>query len=186
MKEQVKRDISSFPFTRCHIEDCVFVKKIAGVNDYQMPSHVTGEIIALEVVFYQLDCSYIPLIQNPNPVNRMGTENYNLADYNNSTEKMTFENKPVNLMVDRSCNNYLSRKDIRKKLSYTYIKDAKVEYFLSRWRVNNKGCIMKVQQSESFVLKGKFTGHKNNLLHLELSDDLKLVYIVTYFDKDNE
>jgi hypothetical protein len=60
----------------------VFIKKIDGVNDQEMTEHQTGEIIALEVIFYQQDCQYTKLVENKNKVNRMGTENYKLSDYN--------------------------------------------------------------------------------------------------------
>ena len=32
-REQSKRDSTAYPFTRCHIEDCVFVKKVDEIND---------------------------------------------------------------------------------------------------------------------------------------------------------
>ena len=51
-KEQCKRDITSYPFTRCHIEDCVIVRKMDGINTDRMPADCTCEIIALEVIFY--------------------------------------------------------------------------------------------------------------------------------------
>jgi hypothetical protein len=86
----------------------------------------------------------------------MSTENYKLSDLMNTTDGMTFDSDATNLVVDKKNASYLNDEDIRSKLSYTQIKDAKVEYFLSRWTVNDQGCIMKVQQSKSFVLKGKF------------------------------
>ena len=111
----------------------------------------------------------------------MFTENYKYSDYNQSTEKETFENAPMNLMTDRA-KTYLNRDYMRDKLSYTYTKDAKVELFLSKWIVNNKGCIQKIRQSESFALQGKFLGHNGKNLHLELSNDQKYVYITTEYN----
>jgi len=45
-REQSARDTAEFPFTLCHIEDCVFVTKV-GEGD-----HEDIDIIALEVIFY--------------------------------------------------------------------------------------------------------------------------------------
>lgn len=75
----------------------------------------------------------------------------------------------MNLVMERRA--YLNTPEIRKRLSFTLIKDCKVEYFLSRWKTNENGGLMKVQQSESFKMQGKFVGHRDENLHLELSDD---------------
>ena len=81
----------------------------------------------------------------------MFTENYKYSDYNDSTEGLAFENAPVNLITDKQ-KSYLYKSGLKSKLSCTHTKDAKVEYFLSKWRTNEKGCIVKVMQSEGFFL----------------------------------
>jgi len=63
----------------------------------------------------------------------MGTENYKLADSFEDTEKLPFNEMPTNLVVDRK-QAYL--KKIKEKLSFTKCRDAKVEYYLSRWKIN--------------------------------------------------
>ena len=65
----------------------------------------------------------------------MGTENYTLADRSKTTKKLTFNRMPINLMVDRNA-TFLNRPEIKKNLSESKVKDVKVEYFLSRWKVN--------------------------------------------------
>ena len=88
----------------------------------------------------------------------------------------------MNLMIDKSSASYLHDKAVRRRLSYTQIKDAKVEYFLSKWQVNSDGCIMKVRQSESFALWGKF---KENNMHLSLSEDNSKVLLVMDADRNS-
>jgi hypothetical protein len=59
-------------------------------------------IVALECIFYMTDCHYYYLIEKPYDVNMMGTENYELADFEGRIESMTFDKKPLNLKIDRT------------------------------------------------------------------------------------
>jgi hypothetical protein len=92
------------PFTNAHTEDVMFLK----------PKMINGsryyEVVALEAIFYQTDCFYYKLLKNKSTVNRMGTENYKLADFDNKIQDFTFDQEPLNLRSD-------------KKESYTKIID---------------------------------------------------------------
>ena len=59
-------------------------------------------MVALECIFYMRDCHYYNLVKKPFENNRMGTENYELSDFDNKIDSMTFDQKPLNLKVDRS------------------------------------------------------------------------------------
>ena len=61
-------------------------------------------------------------------------------------------------------------------------KDAKVEYFLTKWRANKTGAFEKIRQSESFRLDGHFKVHQDRQMRLEVTDDGKHAYIVQDFD----
>jgi hypothetical protein len=48
------------------------------------------------------DCYYYNLIENENPVNRMGTENYDVSDWNKYNKKLPFGQFPnKNLVIDK-------------------------------------------------------------------------------------
>jgi hypothetical protein len=64
--------------------------------------------MALECIFYMSDCRYLDLQRKHDDVNSMGTENYESADFEKRTRHMTFDKKPVNLIVDRE-RSYTSR-----------------------------------------------------------------------------
>ena len=66
------------------------------------PTESSQEIVALECIFYMSDCSYYNLVEKPFDMNSMGTENYELADFDGRIEQMTFDKKPLNLKVDRT------------------------------------------------------------------------------------
>jgi hypothetical protein len=40
--------------------------------------------------------------QNKNPVNRFGTENYDLADYDRFNKTLPFDTMPINLVADKA------------------------------------------------------------------------------------
>ena len=54
---------------------------------------------------------------------------------------MTFDKEPYNMVVNRE-KSYLNK--IKKNISLTKVKDAKVEYFLSKWKINELGCLKKI------------------------------------------
>lgn len=49
------------------------------------------------------DCYYYNLVENEKgPVNRMGTENYDLSDWDNFNKKLPFDCEPLkNLVIDK-------------------------------------------------------------------------------------
>ena len=59
--------------------------------------------------------------------------------------------------------------------------EAKVECFLTKWRVDEKGSLMRLMQSKSFKLQGDFKPHKNGQFELKASEDGNHVYIVNEF-----
>ena len=122
------------------------------------------EVVALECIFYQTDCFYYKLKRNPDPVNRMGTENYKLADFDDKLRDFTFDEEPINLQSERSMSY---TKCIDHHLMKTIKRDSKVQYMLSRWLVNlGNGGIIKLDQSEHFRLDGffKVTSNKERRL----------------------
>ena len=48
------------------------------------------------------DCYYYNMEQNKNPVNRFGTENYDLADYDRFNKTLPFDTMPINLVADKA------------------------------------------------------------------------------------
>ena len=96
--------------------------------------------IALECIFYQKDCFYYEVKKNYNPVNRMGTENYKTSDFDQQLEDMTFDQVPTNFTMrrDKTYTQY-----IKDQLMNTEKREAQVEYFLTKWEVNQMGGIMK-------------------------------------------
>jgi hypothetical protein len=91
-----------FPFTNTHIEDSIFILK--------SETQTEQIILALECIFYMSDCYYMNLeeqkfkdggISTISNVNRMGTENYKLADFENNTDQSPFNMAAVNLKVNR-------------------------------------------------------------------------------------
>jgi hypothetical protein len=56
------------------------------------------------------DCYYYDLKENKNPVNRMGTENYDVSDWDNFNKKLPFGSKPFkNLVLDKE-KSYIHKK----------------------------------------------------------------------------
>ena len=96
--------------------------------------------IALECIFYQKDCYYYDVKKSDKPVNRMGTENYKNADFDNQLEDMTFDRKPSNFTMRR---DKTYTQNIDHYLMNTEKREAQVEYFLTKWEVNQRGGIMK-------------------------------------------
>ena len=92
---------------------------------------------------------------------------------------MTFDQKPLNLKVDRS-QSYT--KKLKDQLMSTLNHEAKVEYFITKWKTNKLGGISKISESPSFKIDGHFKPHKTGVMELELSDDGSLVYIVQNHD----
>jgi len=117
----------------------MFLKPKHGFNEHQ--KNELFEAISLEAVFYQSDCFYYDLIQNDvSERNRIGTENYELADYDKTNEGFIFDESPLNLKVDRNQSYVKKRKE---KLMKTSKEDAFVEYYLVKWKINSSGGIMK-------------------------------------------
>jgi hypothetical protein len=94
-----------FPFSNVHVEDQLFLVD-------PDPSKQRPIIFALECIFFMSDCHYMELNQQTYPneggdsaiisnVNRMGTENYKLADFEENTMSSAFRERPTNLRVDR-------------------------------------------------------------------------------------
>ena len=125
------------------------------------------------------DCQYYNLVKKPFENNRMGTENYELSDFDNKIESMTFDQKPLNLKVDRSQSYTRMYKD---NLMSTLNHEAKVEYFITKWKTNRQGGISKIAESPSFKIDGHFKQHKDEVMELELSDDGSLVFIIQNHD----
>ena len=72
----------------------------------------------------------------------MGTENYKLADFEKSTDQSPFSDPPINLKVSlKESDSYT--KAIERHLMKTPNKEARVEYFLTKFEYNNKGSLRK-------------------------------------------
>jgi hypothetical protein len=84
------------------------------------------------------DCYYQRLKKNEMKVNRMGTENYILADFDKKTKDIGFDKEPINLKVDRNASYTKLNKSLLMKTSK---RDAKVEYFLTKWKLSKNGGI---------------------------------------------
>ena len=102
-------------------------------------------IFALECVFYMSDCHYMPLeplnfeyngVEVPSNVNRMGTENYKLADFEENTEMGTFRSAAVNLAANRR-ETYTHQ--IKDNLMKTQNSEAMIEYYITKWEYNPSG-----------------------------------------------
>jgi hypothetical protein len=52
---------------------------------------IIQEVISLQCNFYMKDCYYYNMIENERPVNRMGTENYDVSDWDNLNKKLPFD-----------------------------------------------------------------------------------------------
>jgi hypothetical protein len=80
------------------------------------------------------DCYYYNLIENKNPVNRMGTENFDVSDWNKYNKKLPFGQFPnKNLVIDKKSSYIHSNSD---QLIPTENKEGQVEYYLTKWLVN--------------------------------------------------
>lgn len=77
----------------------------------------------------------------PSNVNRMGTENYKLADFYGNTEQSVFSYQPSNLRANREKSYTNNRRD---ELSKTKNNEALVEYYVTRWEYSLDGPIRKV------------------------------------------
>ena len=64
---------------------------------------------------------------------------------------MIFDKNPANFTVNKKV-SYTKR--IRHNLMKTEKNAARVEYFLSKWRINLNGGISKVLQSDTFTIQG--------------------------------
>ena len=101
MKNEKLANSTEFPFSNVHVEDSIFLVNASDENH-------EPAIFALECVFYMSDCHYMAMNpQNyagtniPSNVNRMGTENYKVADYEDNTETSVFKDAPINLIANR-------------------------------------------------------------------------------------
>ena len=103
------------------------------------------------------DCDYYQLKEKKLKVNRMGTENYESADYDNLQSKLAFDKNPMNLMIDKE-ETYTHMK--KGKLMFTKNQEARVEYCLSKFRVNKLGCMQEILQSKIFCLDGHHIENK--------------------------
>lgn len=121
-------------------------------------SHQEIAAVALETIFYQSDCFYNQVQENPNPMNRMGTENYIVSDFDDQVADMTFNKKPTNFKINRKQSYIKNVKDI---LVPTEKRDAMVEYYLSKYKLNKEGGIEKVIQSKSIKADGKYKIHRS-------------------------
>lgn len=139
------------------------------------------EIVALQCVFYMTDCHYYGMREKLLEVNRMGTENYDSADFNHIQQKLAFDRKPRNLMIDREMSY---TKSIKKQLMYTENREAKVEYMLVKFRVNKLGGMKEVVQSKSFRMNGTFVEHKIEGMELLLNEDGKFIFITQNYDAE--
>ena len=93
-------------------------------------------------MFYASDCHYHKLKEKLLKVNRMGTENYDIADFDNIQQKLAFDGAPKNLMIDRKTSYTKGIKDV---LMYTENKETKVEFMLVKFRVNKMGGLKEVK-----------------------------------------
>jgi hypothetical protein len=116
------------------------------------------------------DCHYMSLepqtyAENlPSHVNRMGTENYKLADFEKNTDQSPFSEAPLNLMANRKV-SYTNQ--IQQHLMKTQNKEARVEYFLTKFEYNDKGSLRKWGQSFSFKFENmRFQKHKHGQMEL--------------------
>jgi len=86
-------DSLEFPFTKTHTEDVMFLRR-KDSKDGRWEQHA----LALECIIYMSDCFYYRLVRNEgwsakggrarvteSHVNRMGTENYERADWDHTT-----------------------------------------------------------------------------------------------------
>ena len=109
-------------------------------------------------------------------VNRMGTENYKLADYEENTETSVFKDAPVNLRANRK-SSYVHQNS--KNMMKTQNSEANVEYYVTKWEYNTEGQLRKVAQSESFKFdKTRFMPHKRGQMDLQQTTDAQFVYVV--------
>lgn len=86
----------------------------------------------------------------------MGTENYDLADWDRLNKQMPIDSSPINLIIDKEKSYTTTAKD---QMMSTEHKEAKVEYMLVKWTVNKKGGMKMILQSESFSMDGSFKEH---------------------------
>ena len=69
-------------------------------------------------------------------VNRMGTENFKLADFEEQTEIGTFRRAPINLGANRK-ETYTHAN--RETLLKTQNSEALIEYYITKWQYNSQG-----------------------------------------------
>lgn len=111
----------------------------------------------------------------------MGTENYDIADFDNFQQKLAFDGAPKNLMIDRKTSYTKGIKDV---LMYTENKETKVEYMLVKFRVNKMGGLKEVKQSQSFKMDGTYIEHELEGLELQLSTAGKFIFITQNYNRE--
>ena len=112
----------------------------------------------------------------------MATENYEVADWDMTLKKSSFEKVHKNLVIDKQ-KSYTSRiKD--NSLMYTDNREALVGHFLAKYRVNENGGMKFITQSGPFKLDGTYKEHDKDTMELKLNEDGSYVFL-TQNDKDN-
>ena len=179
------------PFTNTQVEDVMFLNKryveieekdqdgncIKENNQKKMKREIVQEIVALQCNFYMSDCYYYDLVDNPNPVNRMGSENYDVSDWNDFNKKLPYGKKPQkNLVIDKT-KSYI-HKNQAEQMMPTENREAKVEYYLTKWLVNSKGGMKMTMQSPMFKMDGTFKEHCEDNMELQLNEDGKFLFII--------
>ena len=115
------------------------------------------------------------------PVNRMGTENYEVADWDQTLKKCSFDKVHKNLVIDKK-QSYINKN--KSQLMPTENKEGLAEYFLVKWRVNQNGGMKMIMQSDYFKMDGSFKEHERDVMELQLNEDGSFVFI-TQNDKAN-
>ena len=69
----------------------------------------------------------------------------------------------------------------KRDLMRTKNNEALVECFLTKWKIDEKGSLMRLTQSKSFKLEGDFKPHKNGQFELKVSEDGKQIFIANEF-----
>ena len=111
------------------------------------------------------DCYYYDMVENSKyAVNRMATENYEVADWDGTLKKSSFDKVHKNLVIDKK-RSYTNKKK-QTQLMYTENRDGMAEYYLTKWRVNSMGGMKMITQSAYFRMDGTFKEHERD--HMEL------------------
>ena len=115
-------------------------------------------------------------------VNRMGTENYEVSDWDNALKKSSFDKVHKNLVINKKQSYTGKMKD--RQMTPTENKEALVEYYLTKWKVNESGGMKMIKQSKYFKMDGTFKEHDRDNMELQLNEDGSYIFI-TQNDKAN-